>query len=392
MGARVCCLSIAVVALLSACGGTFEVGIEQPIDATLTQIVAITQAFETAAGFPPPTAAPEIMPSLTVAASPSEAATHSPTESPLPFTSTPCIPPSRWAPYTVRPGDTLFVLSQQTNVTVGKLQSANCLKDTFIRAGQQLFLPFVPTPTATATFTSSPTWTPDPQAVFAPGGKRYATDGGLVVDLEQGRAEDVIDEVSPWVSFWKWTMDGRFAIFTRINQYGNGRMMVFDTQTWSMVLETAGCGSPTSICGEYPIALYPLGPRFLRADGWLTDLPARQTDLLGPWRTGPALFVIYADWSPNAASLAFVTGVELQTDFALYTAQGDGVQIQRTPLDSLPQSLQWTSDSRSVVVTTTLSRYTLEVATGQLQATLLSTMTPSPPASATPTSTPSPTP
>ncbi len=202
----------------------------------------------------------------------------------------------------------------------------------------------------------------------------------------------VTTEVSPWVSFWKWTMDGRFAIFTRINQYGNGRMMVFDAQTWSMVLETTGCGSPTSLCGEYPIALYPLGPRFLRADGWLTDLPARQTDLLGPWRTGPTLLVIFADWSPNAASLAFVTGIELQTDFALYTAQGDGTQIQRMPLDSLPQSLQWTSDSRSVVVTTILSRYTLDVTTGQLQTTPLSTVTPSPPASATPTSTLSPTP
>ncbi|MEK7785001.1 MAG: hypothetical protein AAB658_06180, partial [Chloroflexota bacterium] len=87
-----------------------------------------------------------------------------------------------------------------------------------------------------------------------------------------------------------------------------------------------------------------------------------------------------------------VTGIELQTDFALYTAQGDGTQIQRMPLDSLPQSLQWTSDSRSVVVTTILSRYTLDVTTGQLQTTPLSTVTPSPPASATPTSTLSPTP
>ncbi len=377
--------------LLSACG-VFEVGIEQPIDATLTQVVAITQAFETAVGVSPPIAAPETTPSLTVAASPSEAATHSPTESPPSFTPTPCALPSRWVAYTVKPGDTLFVLSQQTNVTVGQLQSANCLKDTTIRAGQQLFLPFVPTPTATATLTPSPAWTPDPQAVFAPGGKRYATDGGLVVDLEQGRAVDVVDEVSPWVSFWNWTADGRFAIFKRLNQYGNGRMLVFDAQTWSTVLETTGCSSPTSLCGEYPIALYPLGPRFLRADGWLTDLPARQTDLLGPWRSGPALLVIFADWSPNAAWLAFVARNDAEAEFALYVAQADGAQLQRALLAGLPQSLQWTADSKAVVVTTTLNRYLMDVSSGQLQATPISTVTPTLLPSATSILTPTPIP
>lgn len=35
--------------LLSAYGGTFEVGIEQPIDATLTQVVAFTKSFEVVA-------------------------------------------------------------------------------------------------------------------------------------------------------------------------------------------------------------------------------------------------------------------------------------------------------------------------------------------------------
>jgi LysM repeat protein len=373
--------------LLAACGGTFEVGIEQEIDATLTYALVLTQSFDTAiagAGTgEAATATPETTPSLTVAASPEEAATHLPTESPLSFTSTPCLPPSKWVAYTVRPGDTLFVLSQQTNVTVGQLQSANCLKDTTIRAGQQLFLPFVPTPTATATFTPSPTWTPDPQAVFAPGGKRYATNGGLVVDLEQGRAVDVIDEASPWVSFWNWTTDGRFAIFKRLNQYGNGRMIIFDAQTWSTILETTGCSSPLSRCGEYPIALYPLGPRFLRADGWLTDLPARQTDLLDPWRTGLTLFVIFADWSPNAAWLAFVAGDEAQTEFALYLAQADGAQLRRTLLDGLPQLMQWTADSKSVVVTTTLNRYLMDVSSGQLQATPLVTATPTPSPSAT---------
>ncbi len=397
MRVRICRLSAAFIfaTLLTACGGTLEVGIERTLDAGVLTASAPSQLAEGAVVVEETTAVPTITlestPSLTVAASPSDSGPQPPTESPS-LTPTACGPPRGWVLYTVEAGDSLFRLSQKFNVTISELQRANCLTGTNIRAGQQLYVPFVPTPTPTFTATPSPTWTAEPQAIFAPGGKRYATNRGLVVDVEAGRVATVTTEVSPWVSFWKWTMDGRFAIFTRINQYGNGRMMVLDTQTWSMVLETTGCSSPTSICGEYPIALYSLGPRFLRADGWLTDLPARQTDLLGPWRTGPTLFVIFADWSPNAASMAFVTGIEGQTDFALYTALGDGTQIQRMPLDSLSQSLQWTSDSKSVVVTTTFSRYTLDVTTGELQITPLSTVTPSPSASATPTSTPSPTP
>jgi len=380
--------------VLAACGGTFEVGIERTLEAGVQTASASLQPAEGAAVVEETAAVPsatlESTPSLTVAASPSDSVTP-PLDSPS-LTSTVCGPPAKWVLYTVKAGDTLFDLSLRTDTTVRELQRANCLAGTNIRAGQGLYVPFIPTPTPTATATPSPTWTAEPQAIFAPGGKRYATNRGLVVDVKAGRVATVTTEVSPWVSFWKWTVDGRFAIFTRINQYGNGRMMVFDTQAWSTVLETTGCSSPASPCGEYPIALYPLEPRFLRADGWLTDLPARQTDLLGPWRTGPALFVIFADWSPNAASLAFVTGIEAQTDFVLYTAQGDGTQIQRVPLDSLPQSLQWTSDSKSVVVTTTLSRYTLDVTTGQLQTTPLATVTPTPLPSATSTLTPTPAP
>jgi Tol biopolymer transport system component len=109
-------------------------------------------------------------------------------------------------------------------------------------------------------------------------------------------------------------------------------------------------------------------------------------------RASAPLFVAYADWSPNAAWLAFVAGNEAQTEFALYLAQADGAQLQRALLDGLPQSLQWTADSKSVVVTTTLNRYLMDVSSGQLQATPISTVTPTPSPSATTTLTPTPTP
>jgi len=323
----------------------------------------------------------------------------SPSQSALPSsTLTPCKSPPGWVAYTVKFGDTLFEISQRTNVTVGQLQNGNCLTGVAIRVGQQLYIPFIPTPTFTPTFTPTATWTPEPQAIFAPGGKRYATDRGVVVDLEQGRTATITTEVSPWLRVWRWTADGRFAIFTRINQYGNGRTMVFDAQVWKTIFETTGCGSvngagsPLSRCGEYPIALS--GSRFLRADGILIDLPdAPPTDLLAAWRTGSALFAFSADWSPDGASLAFLADTEAQTDLALYWARGDGAQVQRSiRLDGLPESLRWAADSKAVIVTTTLKRYTLDVITGQLQETPITTVTPTPLPSATSALTPTPAP
>lgn len=390
-------LIILSVATLTACGGTFEVGVE--ISST-PSIMTITPATAIAALTFAPTAAPTtngtFVESATtqVSATTSLSATPEPPTQPIVLpsaTPAPCKPPLGWVAYTVKSGDTLFEISQRTNVTVSRLQNANCLTGNNIRIGQQLFVPFIPTPTFTFTPLPTSTWTPEAQGLFAPGGKRYATDLGLVVDLEQGKTATVTTERSPWLRFWRWTADGRFAVFTRINQYGNGRMMVFDAQAWKVILETPGCASPMSLCGEYPIALYAFGPRFLRADGWLTDLPNQQTDLLAPWRAA-SLFVVYADWSPNGASLAFAAGSEAQNDFALYWSQGDGAQVQRTLLDGIPQSLQWTTDNKTVVVMTSLNRYTLDVTTGQLQETAMATVTPTPSPSATSTLTLTPTP
>lgn len=380
---------VIVAVLLTACGGTFEFGIET----TSTPLIVMTPATAL-------TSAPTATEGTTIeTATPEPPTPVSPSQSALPSsTPTPCTPPPGWVPYIVKSGDTLFEISQRTNVTVGQLQSGNCLTGTNIRASQRLYIPFIPTPTFTFTPTPTPTWTPEPQAVFAPGGKRYALDRGVVVDLEGGRTATVTTELSPWLRFWRWTADGRFALFTRINQYGNGRTIVFDAQNWKTIFETNGCGSttgtgsPLNRCGEYPIALF--GSRFLRADGVLIDLPSGQpTDLLAPWRTGSTLFAFYGDWSPNGATIAFLADSEAQTDLALYWAKGDGTQVQRTiRLDGLPSSLQWTADSKSVVVTTTLKRYTLDVATGQLQEVPIATVTPTPLPSATFTLTPTPAP
>jgi LysM repeat protein len=84
---------------------------------------------------------------------------------PPPATPIPCGAPSGWVIYIVKPGDTLYNISQLYNITVAELQRANCLNTTIIRVGQRLYIPpwaphtATPTITLTATGADSPTAT-----------------------------------------------------------------------------------------------------------------------------------------------------------------------------------------------------------------------------------------
>jgi LysM repeat protein len=80
-----------------------------------------------------------------------------------------CGPPPGWVYYTVQYGDTLYSISQMVGTTVFDLQLANCLVgQTNIRAGQRLYVPFVPvramtsTPTQIVSATPVPSQTPYP--------------------------------------------------------------------------------------------------------------------------------------------------------------------------------------------------------------------------------------
>jgi membrane protease YdiL (CAAX protease family) len=72
-----------------------------------------------------------------------------------------CVVPPGWVTYNVRPGDTLFGISQMFRITVSELKNANCLTTTAIRSGQNLYVPYVPTSTpASITETFTPSFTP----------------------------------------------------------------------------------------------------------------------------------------------------------------------------------------------------------------------------------------
>ncbi len=90
---------------------------------------------------------PPLPPTLTL--------TQPPTLTPIP-----CGPPRSWVLYTVRPGDTLYHLSILLGVSVNQLKIANCSFSDIIRAGQQIYVPYLPvtsTPSSSQTATSTPT-------------------------------------------------------------------------------------------------------------------------------------------------------------------------------------------------------------------------------------------
>ena len=97
---------------------------------------------------------------------PSPLGTQTPSASP-----TACTPPQGWIPYLVRSGDTLFSLSRAYGISISNLQSANCMDTTSrLIAGQQLYVPDIPTrtPLTTRTATSTFTVTPLPPTPLPP--------------------------------------------------------------------------------------------------------------------------------------------------------------------------------------------------------------------------------
>jgi LysM repeat protein len=83
----------------------------------------------------------------------------------------PCGPPPGWILYMVQPGDTLFHIAMDLEVTVAELQAANCLdSSTLVRIGQRIFVPDVSKQTPTITPVQPTATSPEPSvtATLAP--------------------------------------------------------------------------------------------------------------------------------------------------------------------------------------------------------------------------------
>jgi LysM repeat protein len=107
-------------------------------------------------------------PPATSTATPAKTATKSATAAPVhtaTATATTCGAPGSWGTYAVKPGDTLYALSQKFGITVSQLQQANCMgQSTLLKVGQKLRVPpGPPAPPLAATSTPGvPTPTPFP--------------------------------------------------------------------------------------------------------------------------------------------------------------------------------------------------------------------------------------
>ena len=122
---------------------------------------------------PIPSPTPTLLPSPTLVATPSvtapvetpePTATPEPTPEPTPTlepTLIPgmverCVPPAGWVPYTVRRGDTLFLLSVRHGAGVEAIKIANCLTSDVILQGDVIYLPTAPLPTPPPRHCSGP--------------------------------------------------------------------------------------------------------------------------------------------------------------------------------------------------------------------------------------------
>ena len=91
-------------------------------------------------------------------------ATAMPSNTPTPKIA--CIPNPDWIAYTIKSGDNLFTLAQQTGTTTEAVLEANCLEENpVLSIDQTILLPrrvatATPTPTATSLATATPTATP----------------------------------------------------------------------------------------------------------------------------------------------------------------------------------------------------------------------------------------
>ncbi len=73
-------------------------------------------------------------------------ATALPTQTPLPPTN--CPPPPGWIPIIVQPGDTIASLAYQYHITPAQLSQANCLSSSGLAPGYYVYVPPLPTRTA----------------------------------------------------------------------------------------------------------------------------------------------------------------------------------------------------------------------------------------------------
>jgi len=185
-------------------------------------------------------------------------------------------------------------------------------------------------------------------------------------------AERRFVELGGWVyyqgGFDGWTSDGRYAIFSNGDHYGNTGTTVFDTWQWTTIISTTsdvcfdahGMGG---MCNRRAIAISPFTPTLLLRDGTVLNL----TDLTETtvFSKGVAYF---AQWSSDANYLVVMHRQIYPRECHLYLANADGTQA--FPLATVScdyETFQWESDEKHAVLSTKTEKYVLDLIQQQVK-------------------------
>lgn len=193
-------------------------------------------------------AQPSPLPTITVAPT----ATTAPSLTPAPSATRRVPPPTQcsimtgWVPYIVQPGDTLFTVGLQYNLTTDQLQAGNCLPGDRLATGQTIFVP--PTaPRLTSTPPAAPTSAGLMPAGPTPAGPTPTSTG----------SDGICTNPSSTI-----TWPGVGAVLTgRITFYGTATHAAFSFYKLEIRQEgTSGPGQFTTFYGqEQPVINGPLG-------------------------------------------------------------------------------------------------------------------------------------
>lgn len=213
---------------------------------------------------------------------------------------------------------------------------------------------------------SPPVWSPD--------GKRLALGewsgscqglAHLIVDLDQGDVWKI--SVSGWHFRARWTADSRYVVFYLYD--GNfSAAAVFDATDGNEVFWPVGSRDWFVPYRWGPVAISPVSPTILLADGSLIHLPDRS--VINSYNyIHSRTHIGSGAWSPDGSLLAFSVcpGSPGPQICELRLAQGDGSNVQ--PMATIPADgrVVWEFDGRSVIFWGRTEKYVLDIEQRRVQ-------------------------
>jgi len=217
-------------------------------------------------------------------------------------------------------------------------------------------------------------WSPDHKGLLVEGDTYITKQPTWVVNVVERKAAKIEGWVYLWSGFYKWTSDGRYAIYTSSDQYGNSDATVFDAWQWKTVISTTSktCPFPqdmTGSCNRRVAEISPFTSTLLLKDGSFLSL----SDFSETRVFSPGL-VRVAEWSDNAKYLAIVHSLRHSDECHLYLVNANGTEpLSLATLSCYDyhyykyRALQWEPNSKHAILFTKTARYVLDPVRQQVE-------------------------